>query len=95
MGSRKFKRMKQLATASLAFGIISSQSLGGIVQAQTSASPTVNLRIMETTDLHTNLVDYDYYKDAAAASVGLAKTATLIKEARKETPTLSWSTTET
>ncbi|SEG27085.1 bifunctional 2',3'-cyclic-nucleotide 2'-phosphodiesterase/3'-nucleotidase [Paenibacillus sp. UNC499MF] len=86
MGSRKFRRMKKLATASLAFGIISSQSLGGIVQAQTSASPTVNLRIMETTDLHTNLVDYDYYKDAAAASVGLAKTATLIKEARKENP---------
>ncbi|PEJ49364.1 bifunctional 2',3'-cyclic-nucleotide 2'-phosphodiesterase/3'-nucleotidase [Bacillus sp. AFS002410] len=44
----------------------------------------VNFRIMETTDIHTNLLNYDYYKDAAYEKVGLAKTATLVKEARKE-----------
>jgi 2',3'-cyclic-nucleotide 2'-phosphodiesterase (5'-nucleotidase family) len=26
---------------------------------------TVDLRIMETTDLHSNMMDFDYYKDAA------------------------------
>lgn len=44
----------------------------------------VKFRIMETTDIHTNLLNYDYYKDAAYEKVGLAKTATLVKEARKE-----------
>ncbi|ODG92188.1 2',3'-cyclic-nucleotide 2'-phosphodiesterase [Gottfriedia luciferensis] len=44
----------------------------------------VNFRIMETTDIHTNLLNYDYYKDAAYEKVGLAKTATLVKDARKE-----------
>lgn len=44
----------------------------------------VTLRIMETTDVHTNLLGYDYYKDAVSDTVGFAKTATLIKQARKE-----------
>ncbi|MFB6469249.1 bifunctional 2',3'-cyclic-nucleotide 2'-phosphodiesterase/3'-nucleotidase [Cytobacillus sp. Hz8] len=48
-----------------------------------STSP-FKLRIMETTDVHTNLVDYDYYKDAPSDVVGLAKTSTLIKQAKKE-----------
>ena len=42
------------------------------------------LRIMETTDIHTNLVSYDYYKNAVSDSVGFSRTATLIKQARKE-----------
>ena len=42
------------------------------------------LRILGTTDIHTNLYNYDYYKDADTQEFGLAKTATLIKEARAE-----------
>nr|WP_205173485.1 bifunctional 2',3'-cyclic-nucleotide 2'-phosphodiesterase/3'-nucleotidase [Bacillus pakistanensis] len=44
----------------------------------------VNLRILGTTDIHTHLYNYDYYKDAETIEFGLAKTATLIKEARSE-----------
>ncbi|MBS4204133.1 bifunctional 2',3'-cyclic-nucleotide 2'-phosphodiesterase/3'-nucleotidase [Lederbergia citrea] len=44
----------------------------------------VELRILGTTDIHTHLYNYDYYKDAETDEFGLAKTATLIKEARKE-----------
>src|SRR4051812_13386775 len=44
----------------------------------------VELRIMETTDIHTNLLSYDYYKDSSAPNIGLAKTATLVKKARSE-----------
>jgi len=44
----------------------------------------VKFRIMETTDIHTNLLNYDYYKNANYEKVGLAKTATLVKEARAE-----------
>jgi 2',3'-cyclic-nucleotide 2'-phosphodiesterase / 3'-nucleotidase / 5'-nucleotidase len=44
----------------------------------------VQLRIMGTTDIHTHLYNYDYYKDAPTNEFGLAKTATLIKQARAE-----------
>jgi len=45
----------------------------------------VSLRILGTSDIHTNLYNYDYYKDAETLEFGLAKTAALINEARKET----------
>ena len=44
----------------------------------------VSIRILGTTDIHTNIYNYDYYKDAETQEFGLAKTATLIKEARAE-----------
>ncbi|MEH6443916.1 MAG: bifunctional 2',3'-cyclic-nucleotide 2'-phosphodiesterase/3'-nucleotidase [Oceanospirillaceae bacterium] len=44
----------------------------------------VQLRIMETTDIHVNLVDYDYYRDKASTTLGLAKTASLIRHATAE-----------
>ncbi|GMK43494.1 2',3'-cyclic-nucleotide 2'-phosphodiesterase [Paenibacillus glycanilyticus] len=45
---------------------------------------TVELRIMETTDLHVNIVNYDYFADKPTDEYGFAKTATLIKQAREE-----------
>ncbi len=47
---------------------------------------TVDVRILATTDLHTNLVNYDYYQDKPVETLGLAKTAVLIEEAKKENP---------
>lgn len=44
----------------------------------------VDVRILATTDLHTNLVNYDYYQDKPAQNIGLAKTAVLIEDAKKE-----------
>ena len=44
----------------------------------------VDVRILATTDLHTNLVNYDYYQDKPSQNVGLAKTAVLIEDAKKE-----------
>lgn len=49
-----------------------------------SDTATVMFRIMETTDIHTNIVNYDYYADAPTDTFGLAKTATLIKQKRSE-----------
>lgn len=46
----------------------------------------VDVRILATTDLHTNLVNYDYYQDKPVETLGLAKTALLIDEAKKENP---------
>jgi len=39
----------------------------------------VDLRILETSDLHTNIMDYDYYKTKYNPTIGLARTASLIK----------------
>lgn len=48
------------------------------------ATTVLKLRLLETTDIHVNIVNYDYYKDAATDEFGLAKTATLIRQARQE-----------
>ncbi|MDO6677899.1 bifunctional 2',3'-cyclic-nucleotide 2'-phosphodiesterase/3'-nucleotidase [Shewanella sp. 4_MG-2023] len=41
---------------------------------------TVNLRILETSDLHANIMDFDYYKTKYDPTIGLARTASLIKQ---------------
>lgn len=48
------------------------------------SNSTVSLRILGTSDIHTNIMNYDYYKDTESNSLGLVKTATLIKQAQKE-----------
>lgn len=44
----------------------------------------VELRVMQTADIHMHLLDYDYYADRQNVRYGLARTATLIKQARSE-----------
>ncbi len=59
--------------------------LGGMLAiAGPAMADTIKLRIVETTDIHTNLMDYDYYKDKPSQKIGLARTATLVKEAQNE-----------
>ncbi len=43
---------------------------------------SVALTLMETTDLHQNILGYDYYKLAADNSVGIERTATLVRQVR-------------
>jgi 2',3'-cyclic-nucleotide 2'-phosphodiesterase/3'-nucleotidase len=47
---------------------------------------TAVLAVLETTDVHSNVLGYDYYKLAPDPSFGLDRTATLIARARKEFP---------
>jgi 2',3'-cyclic-nucleotide 2'-phosphodiesterase/3'-nucleotidase len=54
--------------------------------ADSAAAERLKLRILQTTDVHMNLVNYDYYQDKGTDEFGLAKTATLIKAARAENP---------
>lgn len=44
----------------------------------------IQLRILETTDLHSNVMDYDYYRDEPISRYGLVRTASLIRQARSE-----------
>jgi 2',3'-cyclic-nucleotide 2'-phosphodiesterase/3'-nucleotidase len=48
--------------------------------------PRLRLRLLGVTDLHANLYPYNYYRDCPDDSVGLARTASLIAEARREAP---------
>jgi 2',3'-cyclic-nucleotide 2'-phosphodiesterase/3'-nucleotidase len=52
------------------------------VQAGTKAE----LAVLETTDLHSNVVGYDYFKLAEDPSLGLDRTAVLIAQARRDYP---------
>ncbi|MEO8778610.1 MAG: bifunctional 2',3'-cyclic-nucleotide 2'-phosphodiesterase/3'-nucleotidase [Rhodanobacter sp.] len=42
--------------------------------------------ILETTDIHSNVLSYDYYQLKSDPTVGFERTATLIQRARKEFP---------
>jgi 2',3'-cyclic-nucleotide 2'-phosphodiesterase / 3'-nucleotidase len=57
--------------------------LATLIAASVNAA-TVDLRILETTDLHSNMMDFDYYKDTPTEKFGLVRTATLINAARSE-----------
>lgn len=59
-------------------------TISGCTPSPVDTNEVINLRIVETTDIHTNLMDYDYYKDKPSQKIGLARTATLVKEAREE-----------
>lgn len=52
--------------------------------AAAQAPARLKLRLLETTDLHVNVVPYDYFRDTSDDTVGLAKTASLIKAAQGE-----------
>lgn len=47
---------------------------------------TFELVILETSDLHCNILSYDYYNDKKVEHYGLAKLATLIQEVRERHP---------
>ncbi|WP_082034005.1 bifunctional 2',3'-cyclic-nucleotide 2'-phosphodiesterase/3'-nucleotidase [Cohnella kolymensis] len=77
------KSVSKLIVSSLTLGLL-VLPFNGMFAAAADPGSTVKLRIMETTDIHTNLMSYDYYKDAAAPTVGFARTANAIKAARAE-----------
>ncbi|OWY41112.1 2',3'-cyclic-nucleotide 2'-phosphodiesterase [Xenophilus sp. AP218F] len=68
-------KLPSLFAASLVSALVSSAF----------AAP-VQLRLLETSDVHMNLLGYDYYQDKATAEFGLERTAGLIKAARAEAP---------
>ncbi|PEB53221.1 bifunctional 2',3'-cyclic-nucleotide 2'-phosphodiesterase/3'-nucleotidase [Bacillus pseudomycoides] len=79
------KSKKVLAGATLALGVMAPQVLPTAAYAEGQAEEsTVNLRILETSDIHVNLMNYDYYQTKKDNKVGLVQTATLVNKAREE-----------
>ncbi|QUL56598.1 bifunctional 2',3'-cyclic-nucleotide 2'-phosphodiesterase/3'-nucleotidase [Paenibacillus tritici] len=91
------KRWNKPVASLLATTVITAQVLGGVVagsvlgaeKAEAAgsaevASGAINLRLMSTTDVHTNVMGWDYFKNSGSVTVGLDRTATLVKQARAE-----------
>ena len=80
---RRFNRRETLkGGAALAAAAAMPSALKA--QAPASSPARLKLRVLETTDLHVNVVPYDYFRDGPDDTVGLAKTASLIKAAQAD-----------
>jgi 2',3'-cyclic-nucleotide 2'-phosphodiesterase / 3'-nucleotidase len=75
---------KAIASVALALGLIIPQAVPTISYADVVSQDVVKLRILETSDIHTNILDYNYFTDKQDNTLGLSKVATLIKKAREE-----------
>ncbi|MFC5741497.1 bifunctional 2',3'-cyclic-nucleotide 2'-phosphodiesterase/3'-nucleotidase [Dyella tabacisoli] len=70
-----------LAAALLAGCATTSQQASSLAEGSRA-----DVAILETTDLHANVLGYDYYKLKPDSSLGYERTATLIRRARAEFP---------
>lgn len=75
-------RFSRRETLKAGAAIAAASALPGPLAAQGPAR--LKLRLLETSDLHVNVVPYDYFRDTHDDTVGLAKTASLIKAAQAE-----------
>jgi 2',3'-cyclic-nucleotide 2'-phosphodiesterase/3'-nucleotidase len=66
-------------TASVGAAAIVMHPFAAMAQANQA-----HLRILETTDIHVNLLPYDYYADREDNTLGLARTASIIENIRAE-----------
>jgi 2',3'-cyclic-nucleotide 2'-phosphodiesterase/3'-nucleotidase len=70
------------------FAVAGCARTGG-EKAGTSVPPAdshLQLALLETTDLHSNVLSYDYFKLAEDKKIGFERAAELIRSARKEFP---------
>ncbi|MFJ5621775.1 bifunctional 2',3'-cyclic-nucleotide 2'-phosphodiesterase/3'-nucleotidase [Peribacillus loiseleuriae] len=81
---KKMIGKKTIASAALALGLIIPQVGPTLTYAEVMNHDIVNLRIVETTDIHSNVMNYDYYQGSSTNEYGLTKAANLIKQVRAE-----------
>lgn len=73
-----------VASAALLVGcldVLKSDNGSGI-----AAGTQADVAFLETTDVHSNVLSYDYFKLAADSSIGFERTSTLIQAARAQYP---------
>ncbi|MEC0178806.1 bifunctional 2',3'-cyclic-nucleotide 2'-phosphodiesterase/3'-nucleotidase [Paenibacillus favisporus] len=83
MSKSRKKVLKGITAAAVAINVLAVPMVPAFADSSSNGSK-VKLRIMETSDLHVNMVNYDYYADKPTDEYGFAKTASLIKAARNE-----------
>ncbi|WP_052941719.1 bifunctional 2',3'-cyclic-nucleotide 2'-phosphodiesterase/3'-nucleotidase [Chromobacterium subtsugae] len=75
-----------IAAAGWAVLLLAGCSSGSAPSGRPAEGTTVSVALLETTDIHQNVLSYDYYKLAANPSFGLERAATLIQQARSQYP---------
>lgn len=73
-------------TASCAIALVGCAALSSQRQATVAGGTHAELAILESTDIHSNIRSYDYYKLADDPALGFERMATLVKQARAEFP---------
>ncbi len=78
--------MKRLLCLSLfaSIALLSACSTTGERRAAVADGTRAEVALLETTDLHSNVLSYDYFRLAEDKTVGFERTATLITQARKQ-----------
>jgi 2',3'-cyclic-nucleotide 2'-phosphodiesterase / 3'-nucleotidase len=79
-------RLSLLALSFAALAGCASQTPATRTAAAPADGSTARVAILETTDVHSNVLSYDYYKQREDTSVGYERVATLIRQARAEFP---------
>lgn len=75
-----------MLVASVAITLTACGSNGDTPSTSVAEGTKATLAMLETTDIHTNVLSYDYFKLAEDKSIGLERTASLISTARAEFP---------
>ncbi|MFI1168289.1 bifunctional metallophosphatase/5'-nucleotidase [Streptomyces sp. NPDC020801] len=89
MNRREFMQKSAVTTAAVAAtGTVAAAPAQAAEHKPEKAPRTWSFSILGTTDLHSHVFDWDYYKDAAYSdkagnSVGVARVATLVKQQRE------------
>ena len=83
------KAVNTLQISILAALVASLSACGGSSSTGTATTvapegSTVQVSLLETTDLHSNVLSYNYYKLAADTTIGMERVATLIHKAQTE-----------
>lgn len=86
---RPHRRLPYLTTSLTIFPLLLSACAavppaGAGSGAAAPTGSTATLALLETTDLHANVLSYDYYRLKDDPSIGLERTATLIAQARAQ-----------
>ncbi|RXT08972.1 bifunctional 2',3'-cyclic-nucleotide 2'-phosphodiesterase/3'-nucleotidase [Ammoniphilus sp. CFH 90114] len=77
-------KKRAIVSATLVLGLIAPMANPNLIFANNQ--DIVNFRIIGTTDIHANVVNFDYYNNGVTNAFGLSKAATLINQARTEVP---------
>jgi len=80
-----FPRAAAFAAALLLAGCAGQAARpGGPRPGQLTDGARADVAILETTDIHSNVLGYDYYKQKADPTLGFERTVTLIRRAREQ-----------
>ena len=78
------KPLKYFALATIAASLVGCNSSSSSDGKTDEKSLLMNVRLIETTDLHSNVRSFDYFTSKGNQEFGLARTAVIIQEARDE-----------